>query len=43
MSTVHSADGTTIAFDVWGDGQPLILVGGATSHRAVNQRDAEVA
>jgi pimeloyl-ACP methyl ester carboxylesterase len=42
MSTVHSADGTPIAFDAWGDGQPLILVGGATSHRAVNQLDAEL-
>ncbi|HXJ24957.1 MAG TPA: alpha/beta hydrolase [Streptosporangiaceae bacterium] len=42
MSTVHSADGTPIAFDAWGEGQPLILVGGATSHRAVNQLDAEV-
>jgi len=42
MSTVHSADGTPIAFDAWGAGQPLILVGGATSHRAVNQLDAEV-
>ncbi|WP_214321915.1 alpha/beta fold hydrolase [Nonomuraea sediminis] len=35
-STVRSKDGTTIAFDVWGDGRPLILVDGATSHRAVN-------
>jgi pimeloyl-ACP methyl ester carboxylesterase len=42
MSTVHSADGTPIAFDAWGEGQPLILVGGATSHRAVNQLDAEI-
>jgi pimeloyl-ACP methyl ester carboxylesterase len=42
MSTVHSADGTPIAFDAWGAGQPLILVDGATSHRAVNQLNAEV-
>jgi pimeloyl-ACP methyl ester carboxylesterase len=42
MSTVHSADGTPIAFDVQGDGQPLILIDGATSHRAVNQLNAEV-
>jgi pimeloyl-ACP methyl ester carboxylesterase len=42
MSTVHSADGTPIAFDVQGDGQPLILVDGATSHRAVNQLNTEV-
>jgi pimeloyl-ACP methyl ester carboxylesterase len=42
MSTVHSADGTAIAFDAWGEGQPLILVDGATSHRAVNPLNAEV-
>ncbi len=42
MSTVHSADGTPIAFDVQGEGQPLILVDGATSHRAVNPLNAEV-
>jgi pimeloyl-ACP methyl ester carboxylesterase len=42
MSTVHSADGTAIAFDVQGEGQPLILVDGATSHRAVNPLNAEV-
>jgi len=42
MGTVHSKDGTTIAFDVWGEGQPLILVDGATAHRAVNPVNAEV-
>ena len=42
MGTVHSKDGTTIAFDAWGDGQPLIMVDGATSHRAVNPLFAEV-
>jgi hypothetical protein len=30
MGTVQSKDGTTIAFDVWGDGQPLIMIDGAT-------------
>ena len=42
MSTVHSADGTPIAFDAQGEGHPLILVDGATSYRAVSQLDAEV-
>src|ERR687887_1500299 len=42
MGTVRSKDGTTIAFDVWGDGQPLIMVDGATAYRAVNPTNAEV-
>jgi pimeloyl-ACP methyl ester carboxylesterase len=42
MNTVRSKDGTTIAFDAWGDGQPLIMVDGATSHRAANPTNAEV-
>jgi hypothetical protein len=29
MGTVRSKDGTTIAFDAWVDGQPLIMVDGA--------------
>jgi pimeloyl-ACP methyl ester carboxylesterase len=40
--TVRSKDGTTIAFDVRGDGEPLIIIEGATSHRAVNPTSAEV-
>ena len=36
MGTTRSADGTTIAFDALGAGQPLIMVDGATAHRAVN-------
>jgi pimeloyl-ACP methyl ester carboxylesterase len=43
MSTVKSADGTTIAFDVIGEGRPLIMIDGATAHRAVNPSNAEVA
>ena len=43
MDTVQSKDGTTIAFDTWGDGQPLIIVDGATAHRAVAYWNAEVA
>jgi pimeloyl-ACP methyl ester carboxylesterase len=42
MGTVRSKDGTTIAFDVWGDGQPLIMVDGATAYRGVNPTNAEV-
>jgi pimeloyl-ACP methyl ester carboxylesterase len=40
--TVRSADGTTIAFDAWGEGRPLVIVDGATSHRAVNPLNAEI-
>ena len=42
MGTIHSKDGTEIAFDAWGDGQPLIVVDGATAHRAVNPTNAEI-
>lgn len=42
MGSVRSKDGTTIAFDTWGDGRPLIMIDGATGHRAVNPLFAEV-
>src|SRR5262245_22793697 len=42
MGTVKSADGTTISFDAWGEGRPLIIVDGATSHRAVSTINAEI-
>ncbi|HZX07615.1 alpha/beta hydrolase [Kribbella sp.] len=42
MSTVTSADGTTIGYDAYGAGRPLILIDGATAHRAVNPVNAEV-
>src|SRR5262245_28872147 len=42
MSTVHSDDGTTIAFDRSGDGSPVILVGGAFQHRAFDPRTARL-
>jgi pimeloyl-ACP methyl ester carboxylesterase len=43
MSTVTSADGTSIAYEAWGSGQPLIFVDGATAYRAVSPKPAEVA
>jgi len=43
MSTVKSADGTTISYDVYGEGRPLIIVDGATAHRAVNPLNAQAA
>jgi pimeloyl-ACP methyl ester carboxylesterase len=42
MGTVCSKDGTTIAFDAWGEGQPLIMIDGATSYRGVSPTHAEV-
>ena len=34
-ATTTSADGTTIAYEVVGEGEPVVLVSGATAHRAV--------
>ncbi len=42
MGTVTSADGTSIRFDVIGAGQPLIVVDGATAHRAVANWNTEL-
>jgi pimeloyl-ACP methyl ester carboxylesterase len=36
MNTVTSKDGTTIAFDRLGEGQPVILVGGGPNDRSAN-------
>ena len=33
MHTITAADGTTIAYDRTGTGEPLILIGGAFSYR----------
>jgi pimeloyl-ACP methyl ester carboxylesterase len=41
MSTVTSKDGTTIAFDTYGNGRPLIMIDGATAYPAVNPLNAE--
>ena len=43
MGTVRSNDGTTIAFDRSGEGPPVILVGGAFQHRAIDPRTARLA
>jgi pimeloyl-ACP methyl ester carboxylesterase len=42
MGTVRSKDGTTIAFDAWGEGQPLMMIDGATAFRAVNPTNEAV-
>lgn len=38
---VHSSDGTPIAFEKFGAGQPVIVVGGMTSDRALTRPTAE--
>jgi pimeloyl-ACP methyl ester carboxylesterase len=43
MDTVTSADGTTIAFDRYGSGPAVILVGGAFQHRAIDPGTVELA
>ncbi|MFD1932940.1 MULTISPECIES: alpha/beta fold hydrolase [Nonomuraea] len=43
MATVHSADGTAISYDRVGSGPAVILVDGATAHRAVNPTAGELA
>ncbi len=37
-----SADGTVIAFTAWGEGEPLIIIDGATAYPAVNPTDEEI-
>jgi len=43
MRTVTSKDGTTIAFDQWGEGPVVILVDGALQYRAFDQGMVELA
>jgi len=43
MSTVTSADGTTIDYDAYGNGPTAIFIGGTTQHRAIDQRTTEIA
>ena len=40
--TVASADGTTIAYTAWGDGEPLIIIDGATAYRAATPENEKV-
>ena len=42
MAMVTSADGTTIGYDSVGEGHPLVLVAGATQHRAVDETTPEL-
>jgi hypothetical protein len=42
MDVVHSADGTRIAFDRLGQGDPLVLVSGASTGRALHGALAEL-
>ncbi|GAA4516057.1 alpha/beta hydrolase [Actinoallomurus oryzae] len=37
-----SADGTVIAFTAWGEGEPLVIIDGATGHPAINPTNEEV-
>lgn len=41
--TVTSADGTRIAYTAWGDGEPIVLIDGATAHRETNPENQAVA
>ena len=43
MSTVKSADGTTINFDAYGSDPAVILIGGASQHGAIDRRTTEIA
>jgi pimeloyl-ACP methyl ester carboxylesterase len=43
MSTVHSKDGTRIAYDVRGTGRPLVIVDGATAYRATDPTNGQLA
>ena len=39
MHTVKSADGSTIAYDRYGEGPVVILVGGALSYRTFSKME----
>lgn len=41
--TVTSADGTAIAYTAWGGGDPIVVIDGATAHRATTPENAQTA
>jgi len=41
--TVRSSDGTTIAYTAWGDGEPIVIIDGATAYRATVPENASTA
>lgn len=41
--TVTSADGTTIAYTAWGEGDPIVIIDGATAYRASTPENAAAA
>lgn len=41
--TVISADGTAIAYTAWGDGDPVIIIDGATAYRATTPQNLATA
>ncbi|MFP3467430.1 alpha/beta fold hydrolase [Leifsonia sp. SIMBA_070] len=41
--TVTSPDGTTIAYSAWGSGEPIVIIDGATAHRATTTENAATA
>jgi pimeloyl-ACP methyl ester carboxylesterase len=43
METATSRDGTSVAFDRYGDGPAVVLVGGAFQHRAIDQPTTRLA
>jgi pimeloyl-ACP methyl ester carboxylesterase len=43
MSTVTSADGTTIDYDAYGSGPTVVLIGGAGQYRAIDPRTTDIA
>ena len=42
QGTVTSADGTPIAYSAWGDGDPIVIIDGATAYRAVTPENEKV-